>query len=74
MAICREIKKHYTIWSFLAVMDSSNQYLNQIRFSFPLFYFLCIKFYSTFFPLSNLHLFVGMLQGNLHDTAALFPK
>jgi hypothetical protein len=25
MSICREIRKHYTAWRFLAMMDCSNQ-------------------------------------------------
>jgi hypothetical protein len=29
-AICQEIKKHYAAWRFLAVMDCSNQSLNQV--------------------------------------------
>jgi FtsZ-binding cell division protein ZapB len=30
LEICREIKKYYAAWKFLAVMDGSNQSLNQV--------------------------------------------
>lgn len=31
MDICREIKRHYTAWRFLEVMDTSSQSLNQVK-------------------------------------------
>jgi len=45
VGICKEIKKYYAAWKFLAVMDGSNQSLNQVRSRYRsyLFYY-CIVF------------------------------
>jgi len=70
MTVCNEIRTHYAAWRFLAMMDCSNQSLNQVR----IFFFLC--FYSTLSFISNylyLFIFVGMLQGHLFS-AEEFPK